>query len=353
MPWIRPTLAELVARIEADLAARLLDGMTPARRSSLGVLARVQAGAVHLLHGFLEWASRQLLPDTAEAEYLERHAAIHGLLRKGAVAAIGPVTFAGTVGATIPAGTELQRADGQLYTLQADVTFTATTATGTVLASTKGGASNAAQATQLTLTTPVAGVQSAAQVGPQGLAGGTDAEADAPFRARLLQRLQEPPHGGSSHDYKAWALEVPGVTRAYVYPRHMGAGTVGVAILADGAPTKPLPGAQLVAEAQAHIDGLRPVTAEVFVFAPTTLPVTVRIRLTPDSIAARQTVQAELEDLFLREAEPGRPLLLSHIREAVSVAPGEFDHQLLAPAADVAPGATVLPVLGPVEWVTV
>ena len=66
-----------------------------------------------------------------------------------------------------------------------------------------------------------------------GLAAGSDAETDESLRARVLRRIQKPPQGGAGYDYVAWALEVPGVTRAWVYPAEMGLGTVTVRFVRD------------------------------------------------------------------------------------------------------------------------
>ena len=49
----------------------------------------------------------------------------------------------------------------------------------------------------------------------------------------MPEAFQEKPQGGSDADYKKWALAVSGVTRAWVEPRLMGAGTVGVYIMID------------------------------------------------------------------------------------------------------------------------
>ena len=106
MHYDRPSLSQLVTRAETDLSARLLDGDTPLRRSVVGVLARVTAGQAHMQYGYLEWLAQQPFVDTAEAEYLARHARIWDVARKAAVAATGAVRLAGQDGAVLPAGTE-------------------------------------------------------------------------------------------------------------------------------------------------------------------------------------------------------------------------------------------------------
>jgi uncharacterized phage protein gp47/JayE len=86
------------------------------------------------------------------------------------------------------------------------------------------------------------------------------------------------------------------------------------------------------------------------VYAPVPLPVDFEIRLTPDTTANRAAVTAQLQDLFRREGEPGAVIPRTHCAEAISLAPGEFDHDLIEPAADIEPGAGYMPVLGNVSF---
>jgi uncharacterized phage protein gp47/JayE len=350
MPYQVPSLSRLIERTESDFSSRLMDGHTLSRRSTLGVLARVHAGGTHMLYGYLGWIAQQIFVDTAEADYLARHARIWNIRRKPAVAAAGVVVCNGTDGAVVPARTELRRADGMLFRSLVDATLQAGTATVQVEALQAGAAGNTSAGQTLSLVSPLAGVQSALEVAAGGIVNGIDAEGDDSLRARLLQRIQEPPHGGAEHDYARWAREVPGITRAFVYPRRMGAGTVGVAVVSDESPSGPVPSSALVAEVQAHIEAQRPVTAELFVFAPQPLAVNITVHIAPDTEAVRQAVQAELRDLFIRESKPGAVIYLSHLREAVSVAAGEHDHVLLNPAANVVPQDHEMPVLGTVTF---
>lgn len=351
MAFNRPTLQTLIDRAAADIETRLPGVDARARRSNLGVLARVHAGAVHALHGFLSWLAEQLMPDTAEAEYLDRWSSIWGVARIAAAQATGNVTLTGTNGTLIPTGTELQRADGTLYTTNADATIASGTATAAVTASEGGIVGNAAQNTTLSFVTPIVGVDSNATVAAGGLTGGTDQETDDALRARLLDRLQQPPHGGSSQDYIAWAKEVAGVTRAWCYPLAGGAGTVTVRFMTDDLTANGIPDVAKVNEVQAYINARRPVTAAVTVAAPTAVALAFTIQLTPATQTVKDAVAIELADLIRREAEPGGTLLLSHIREAISLAAGETNHVLSVPNADVVRATGEITTMGVITWV--
>ncbi|RMG50381.1 MAG: baseplate J/gp47 family protein, partial [Gammaproteobacteria bacterium] len=95
MPFQRPTIPELIERVAADVESRLPGSDPRLRRSLLHALVRAQAGVAHGLYGYLDWLSKQIVPDTAEAEVLDRWASWWGVPRKAASAASGDVTFTG------------------------------------------------------------------------------------------------------------------------------------------------------------------------------------------------------------------------------------------------------------------
>jgi uncharacterized phage protein gp47/JayE len=346
----RPALPELIQRVRNDVLSRLsTDDVL--RRTDAEVYARVMGGVAHGLYGFIEWLSKQVIYDTAEAEYLERWCTIWGINRKVAAPATGTVTFTVQAGSLIPFGTLLQALDGVQYQTSTDATVSASTATASVTALVPAAAGNRAMGQNLTLVSPVVGVQSTATAGE--LSGGADVETDNALRARLLARIQQPPHGGASYDYTAWALEVPGVTRAWVYPAELGLGTVTVRFVRDndGTGTAIIPDVGEVAAVQAYIDARRPVTAQLTVVAPAAVQLNFTIQgLVPATFTVQAAVQAELADLLLREAVPGGIILLSHIRAAISAAAGETDYVLIAPLVNVTNSTGNMSTMGSITW---
>lgn len=349
MPFNRPTLPEIVERIAADIESRLPGADARLRRSNLSVLARAEAGVAHGLYGYIDYFARQAIVDTADSEFLERWASVWGVARKVAVAAAGPVTFTGSPSATVPAGTIVQRADGAEFETTAAGALVAGTVTIDVIASAVGEAGNTVAGSQLALAAQVLGVSGTATVAAGGLVGGADVEADDDLRQRLLDRIRQQPQGGAAFDYETWALEVPGVTRAWIYPLELGPGTVTVRFVRDG-DASILPDAGEVETVQAYIDARRPVTAEVYVVAPVALPVDITLTVTPDTADVRAAVTAELADMFAREAVPGSTMRISHINEAISLAAGEEDHVVTVPAGDIVAGAGEIPTLGVITW---
>lgn len=349
MPFSRPTFNELVDRIQNDFMSRLTLQTPILRRSMVWVFARVYAAAVHMLYAALQFLADQIFPDVSESDYLERQAALYGISRVAATFAAGVVDVTGTNGVIIPEGTILQRADGTQYTVDADGTIAGGTVALDVTCSTAGEIGNTDAAVLFTFESPIAGASATGAV-DTGIIGGLDTETDESLRTRLLERLQEPPMGGADSDYVQWALGVAGVTRVWVYPLELGPGTVTVRFVRDD-DVSMIPDAGEVAAVQAYIDDRRPVTAAVTVVAPVAAPIAFTIDLTPDTAATRAAVTAELEDLITRDGEPGGTILLSRIREAVSIAAGESDNIVTVPAANVTNTTGNIPTMGVITWV--
>lgn len=351
MAWFRPTLDTLIKRNQADVESSIPGTDAKVRRSNLNVIAKIISACAHGLYGYIAYKARQIFPDTSDTENLDRHASMWlKVPRKPASYAIGPALLIGSNDVIIEAGTVLMRADGLEYETDADVTISGGQAIADVTALTAGQTGNAVAGTALSLASPIAGINSAATVHTNGITGGSDQEENPALSSRVLKRIQNPPHGGAKHDYELWALEVPGVTRAWVYPAEMGAGTVTVRFVRDDDASL-IPDAGEVATVQDYIDERRTVTAKgCYVVAPIAAPIDYTIQLTPDTAAVRAAVIAELDDLLKREAVPGGTILLSHQREAISISAGETNYVMTVPNADVTNATGYMATLGVITW---
>lgn len=228
-----PTLAELIDQAQANFNARLPGADARLRNSVLNVLARAISGQSLLGYKYLDWIARQAIVDTADAENLDNWGRVWVGTHVGATKAAGNITFTGTNGVLVGTGVQIQRADGATFTTTGSAIIAGGAATVAVVADDGGADGNAVASTSLTLVSPLAGVNSTATVAAGGLIGGADAEEDDAYRARILARIQQPPHGGAKSDYEQWALANAGVTRAWVYPNELGLGTVTVRFVKD------------------------------------------------------------------------------------------------------------------------
>lgn len=345
MPFNRPTLAELRRRIQSDFVSRLELKGGILRRSVVGVLSTVLAGCSHLWHGHLDWLSKQVNATTMDEDFLLRDASLYGIERKEAVAASGTVNFSGDEGAVIPEGTTLKRvSDGAVFVTTADGLESVS-----VVAEESGSAGNTEAGAAVSLITPIAGVVGSGTVAEEGITGGSDIEDVESLRARVVARKQQPPMGGALADYVTWALEVAGVTRAWAYRHWQGVGTVGVTFVRDD-DTPIIPDPAEVDAVKAHIEEKRPITADVYVFAPTAKNIDFTIELTPNTVSVRNAVESELSAFFTRDAEPGGTIYLSRVSEAISSALSEVHHKIISPTSDVTSEANELPMLGEVTF---
>lgn len=337
MPYVIPTFEEIRARQLRD--ARSLDPTAhTASDSDMYIRATATACAVEGLYDHQMWIARQIIPDTADPEYLEMHAALRGIVRRSATRATGTLTLTGRPGSVVPIYTRAKDASGVIYQ---------TTETATLLGEGDQGTAavpcEAAQAGALPDVTDVVVTLMAAPSGVQGrgrltLVGGTDAESDASLLSVLLDYMRNPPAGGTAADYRRWALSVPGVAEARVYPLRQGAGTVDIVIVGEDG----IPGTDIVAACQAKIDAERPCTAKAAtVYAPVALPVdvTLGLRLTSGTLVTlKPAVSTVLQAEFARLAS-GDVLVLSRLVAAVASVAGIADVVVRSPHANVVPTA--------------
>jgi uncharacterized phage protein gp47/JayE len=357
MPFARPSFEDLRRRTKQDIMIRLPGTDALLRYNNLGIIGEVQAGAAHLLYGRLEWSFRQLFPDTAEGEFLDRWASIWGVLRIAATKAKGRAVWPAGASTAIPTGALVSRGDGTRYRVENGASVTPDeTITVDLIAENFGAAGNAAPDVQLTLATTIDNVAPLGRIIWPGVAGGYDGEGDDQLLIRLLQRIRLPPRGGARHDYERWAMEVPGVTRAWVYPLELGPGTVVTRFMMDDVRETddgiPQPGD--VALVQAHIDENRPITAtSTPAVAPIAAPLDILIaQLEPDLPEIRDNIETELRYLIRRETAPGAELYQNRIFAAINAAPGVARFRLLEPAGDSVesePGHII--VLGEISYV--
>lgn len=349
MGFKRPTLPELIERVDNDLVSRLPGGQAVLASRLTRILATGEAGVAHGLYGYLQWLERQLFPETCDDDLLHLHSV--GVPRRQASTASGPLVFTGSTGAVIDAGTRVQ-VDGREYRVTQDSVLVDGTATVDIEAIEAGSAGSLAAGVQLSLVSPVVGVSTTATVGAAGITGGADIERFDSWRDRIMRRRARTPRGGAEGDWAEWALQVPGVTRAWEDPHGMGPGSVVIRIMADDAEDGPAPSQQLLEDVFAAIQAQRNVTAQVYVIPPVLVPFSPQLRVSPDNSSTRAAVEQALQDLVLRASEPGGTLFISSIRTAVGTAAGVMDYEMQWPIANVPHGHGELAVWGGVEWLS-
>ncbi len=376
MPWPTRTAAVIAERIASSLEASIsavkpaVDPLALSRavRSARGMFAQLgRSVALELreVHDHISWWGRQYFVDTAEEEFVLRHAGIWGIERRPATIAIGRVEIEGTPGTALPAGLEFSGSDGTIY-VSAEVGTIAVNGTASlaVAAAAAGPAGNLEAGIQLATLVPFPAISRVA-VGPDGIAGGAAEESWQELALSVRAHIRQRPHGGAAFDYPTWLGRTFDVRAVSVIPEWIGRGSVGVVVAMKDGTFGRAPTADEIEAMQIHLgrfgvaEGVRPVTAHVVVVAAAVTEIPITVRLRPDTVATRQAV-TEAWDRFVatvgdadddQNVGPiGATIERSRISEAISAAAGEYAHDLIAPAAPIWLGQTQYPVPGVITW---
>lgn len=290
--------------------------------------------------------------DETSGRFLDKNAAGYGITRKPGTAASVLLTFTGSAGTTIPAGTLCVTQDGLGFATDEALTL-GESGSGTVTATADavGTAYNVPAGAIISMQQAVSGVT--ALTNEDAAAGGTDPETDTALFARLDAYKKTPPTSGNDRHYHQWALSVNGVGAASVIRCWDGPGTVKV-IIADMA-LRPVE-EELRAEVAAYIETQRPVTAEVTVESAAGVPVEVSVTVETDGTvskpATEQTLTERLAE-YLGEIAftEGAEVVYNRVLALVMGLPGVTDCSGLTVnggTANVPLDATQLPMLGTV-----
>ena len=330
--FIVPTLEEIRASLLRDYqtyypnADTSEDSDAYARASSLAACAEG-------IYAHQKWLIKQFFPDTADTEFLEKHAGLRGLRRRNATYAAGKgATVSGNPDAVIAVGLQIKTEDGRFYETTESAVIPAS---GSVIVAVRSLATGAVQ----NIKTATKGSFMAAPVGVStdvvlnDVVGATNTESDSSLLERLLNKIRRPAAGGNKYDYKDWALEVDGVEQAYVYPLRRGLGTVDIAITADNG----VPSDDTVRRAQEYIDQERPVTAkESKVVKPDVTKVNFNIQVKISGVALndiKTAINNALRDYF-NGLIPGDDLIVSQCEAVINNLIGVVDRRFIAPTAN-------------------
>lgn len=353
MPYISPTLSELLTRTRTDIENR-----TGVSNLATEGVAASAAGNAYGLYGRLSWIARNIVPHLADDDILLRHCEFWGVWRKQPTAANGELTVETVGAAVIDVGTRWQRQDGVILASTSAVMVTgAGNVTVPVESEDVGTAGNTAANVKVELLSPIVNVKSAAFVASTAISGGASIESIDSLRSRLLLRVQYPPSGGNQYDYIRWALECAGVTRAWCMSV-MGRNVVTVQFVLDGQSDIFPTGADVERVHDyitAHLNPLtnqwegKPPCVELVVSGPKKLSLNPVIRISPKTPATQVAVTKALTDLLV-DAEPGGMAYLSKMNAAVATAEGVTDGRISSLSGDVYAQDNELIVLGDITW---
>jgi len=323
-------------------------GVTLAGDGDMAVRLYAVAAQIYALYVQADWVNRQCFPQTAQGEYLDKHAQLRGLVRRAAVAAEGILRFetdqAPSTDLTIPAGTVCMTAGlvrfetTQEAVLQAGETMVETTAAAVE----PGASGNVAAGTIRAMAVAPVGVSRCTN--PEGFSGGLDEESDEELRERVLETFQRMPNGANATFYEQSAMSFPQVAAAAVVPRPRGVGSVDVVVSTAAG----VPDSELLEELQAYFEERREIAVDVLVRAPEVQDVDVTVQIQTaanrDGETVRQAVEQAVRSWF-DGRQLGQSILRARLGQLIFDVDGVENYVLTAPAADVTVESDVLPML--------
>ncbi|EGU31081.1 baseplate J/gp47 family protein [Vibrio scophthalmi] len=336
MPYSTPSLSSLIAQGEGDIDFYLQGSQARLPFSIERSLNFANSAMMKDAYDHQEWIARQIIPTkNSDDEWIVKHAERRGVIRKKSSASIGPVSISVNPGTQVLLGQRFQRGDGVIFTAQNAVTEQDGQVTLSVKAQSSGKATNCESGVELTPMSNIVGAKGNAIVGKDGLRGGADIESISDLLYRLQLKMRNPPQGGALFDYEQWALEVPGVTRAWANNAWQGRGTIGLTFVNDNEvdilpSNEQLDGVKnYCIEHQDPATGVRigmPAGPELVPYALTLKVIALRIQVAPDTLETRKAVTASLKALEVREVRPNGTLLISDIRQAIKTAASVRDY---------------------------
>ena len=285
---------------------------------------------IWLVYQQLDQLLEAAFPDATSGEYIDMAAAQVGLTRLPGAKAHATVTFTGSDGTTIPAGSVLYAAEvGLSFVTTEDTTIAAGTAQAAAEAASVGSQYNVAAGVIDSMKTALSGVASVTNAA--AAVGGADVESDVDFWTRYHMRMSAPATSGNAAQYVEWALSVPGVSFASCIPTWNGANTVKVII---AGPEKAPVDAAIVSACAAYIETQRPIGAVVTVVSAEALNISVSATITLADGATTAQVEDQLTervDAMLSALAFGRAVTIPYSRflSCLLACPGVADYSAM------------------------
>ena len=314
---------------------------------------RTLAGEIYRLKAELQWLRVQAFPYTAQGEWLDRHGALRGVSRKAAAYAEGRITFSRylplSFDVIIPKGTVCSTTGEAPIEFETTEEVTLSTGTLTVTAPARAalpgtsGNVGAGQINAIVTETDVANYVT----NTAAFTGGEEAEADEPYRVRVMAAFQSPANALNSAWYRNAALATDGITAAQVVPRESGVNTVGVYVWGKNA----APTAQALDALRSTLKNERDLGLTVTVSAATAKSVDIKARLRikagADFALAERDAKAAV-DTYFAGLTVGSGVVINDLKRLMLRDPALSDVEFPTSVRDVTAATGVIPVKGAV-----
>ncbi len=191
--------------------------------TDLAIRMKIVAGELYNAYEQLAYAQKQMFPQTASGQYLDRHGACRDIARKTEDYASGTVQFycdsAASKDIVIPKGTlcSCSTGNGVIYQTDSEVTLLSgtTSVDASVTATQTGPSGNAVAGKVDTMVNVIAGISGVRNL--EAIAGGMDEEDDEHYRDRILYSFLNLSTGANTKYYEDLAMSVNNVWSAKAY----------------------------------------------------------------------------------------------------------------------------------------
>lgn len=321
------SLQDLVRIVENAMAVQFYGQSSTLRKGVLKVLAHVLGAMLYMMTLIAKRIWKNRFVSTCDVSALDGFGAEYGIPHKAPVCASGKakVTLAdGTESVEIEQGAALiDPVTKKEYEVITTTTVSASNLFVPVAAIHYGADSDVSAGAVLEFRdSDVDGVES---IESAGIVGGklegveVDGEVQVwgelaeEYRARLVNRIQNPPHGGAANDYWQWGMSFTYVSDAYVFANTPNSNSVTIA-LANYSANDLSVSADQVAEVSDYIndDSRRPITADVRVLGVTAVNVGISARLDPMNESVKESVISSIKQ-YLRGIGPGKTVDLAQM----------------------------------------
>lgn len=212
---------------------------------------------------------------------------------------------------------------------------------------------------ELTIGSPIAGVDDDASVDFGGLTGAVTQESDTELKERLLSRIQNPVAHFSISDIENQAKLISGVTRVFVEPVTPAVGQVTVYFMRDN-DDDPIPDSGDVTTVKNKLIEILPANTDeddLLVSGPTAIPTAFNFNaLTPNTTTMQSAVSASLAQFFDEETEVGVDVDSDKYRSAIistiDIETGEQvkTFTLTSPSGDITVASGKIATLGAIAY---
>lgn len=284
-----PTLQQLYNEIIADFETEFSITIPGFGKNVFRAMAAVQAGKLWVYYKLIGFLQKNIFADTADPEAIGGTLERFGRVKLGrnpfpAVAAQYSVLVTGTIGQTIPAGTQFKSNDDsanpdRLFIVDSNFTLASSPDALVIRALDAGLVAQLEIGDQLTATAPLNLIDQIATVDVETVQP-LAAETTEDYRRKVLDAYRLEPQGGAGADYRIWASDAQGVKQSYPYAESGAPNEVNLyveATITDSIDGKGTPSASILADVQSAIEdptATRPSRKPLAVFNVDYLPIT-------------------------------------------------------------------------------